>query len=82
MAFLGCAEKTRRPIVKQCHTDGLLLADKSRILLPFSMVLAVLTEPLVRFPSLAPIFSSANLQFSRPLSCECPATLPDSAKFP
>jgi hypothetical protein len=36
VAFLGCAEKTRRPIVKQCHTDSHLLADKSRILRPFS----------------------------------------------
>ncbi len=34
MEFYGRAEKMRRPIVKQCHTDGLLLADKSRVFAP------------------------------------------------
>jgi len=51
----GGAVKMRRPIVIQCHTDGPLEADKSRILRPFSMILAVPTETRVRFPSPAPI---------------------------
>ena len=38
-------------------------------------------ETRVRFPSPAPLFSSANSQFSRPLSYECHTKPPGSAPF-
>ncbi len=79
--LLGDAEKIRRPIVIQCHTDGPLVADKSRILRPFSMILAVPTETRVRFPSPAPLFSSANSQFFQALSYECHTKPPGSVPF-
>ena len=74
-------KKLRWPIVIQCHTDGPLLTDKSRILRLFSMIWPVPTKTRVRFPSPAPIFSSANSQFSRSLSYECHTKPPGSAPF-
>jgi hypothetical protein len=49
-------KKLRWPIVIQCHTDGPLLTDKSRILRLFSMIWPVPTKTRVRFPSPDPIF--------------------------
>ena len=72
--------------LRRCVRDPLPLLFPS----PFSrcgcgsMVECGLPKPetRVRFPSPAPIFSSAFSQFSRSLSCECHTTPPRLARFP
>ena len=47
----------------------------------FSMIWPAPTKTKVRFPSPAPLFSSANSQFFRALSYECPTKRTGSAPF-
>ena len=79
--LLGGAEKIRRPIVIQCHTDGPLVADKSRILRPFSMILAVPTETRVRFPSPAPLRNQRLMRQSSKSAVNSSRRRPTSSSF-
>ena len=80
--LLGDAEKIRRPIVIQCHTPAPSGRQNRAFLRLFSMNWPVHTKTMVRFPSPAPLFSSAISQFFRALSYECHTKPPGSGPFP